>query len=226
MFKNISKLAIIFIFGAGGGIFASQILWPQSDVSVPVIETKEITIEENTALQDAIEKIRKSIVAIKTETKEGKTITGSGLAVTNDGLVVTLSEIVPKKGNFVFFVDGQTPNWHILKRDEENNLALIKVEQSNLSTVAFVDFDQVRLGQRVFLLGIIFEKNGRLEAVNEGIVSSLSSDRIKTNIIEKSALSGSALFNIKGELLGLNVIDSEGKVTAIPVTKIRAFLGR
>jgi S1-C subfamily serine protease len=225
MLKNIFKLTIVFIFGILGGVFANQVFWPR-DNSSPAVETKEITIEENIAFQDAVEKIKKSVVAIKTETKEGKTITGSGLIATNDGLIVTLSEIVPKKGNFVFFVDGQTPNWQILKRDEENNLALIKVEQGNLSTVAFADFDQVRLGQRVFLLGIIFEKNGRLETVNEGVIKFFSSNYIRTNIFEKNILNGSALFNIKGELLGLNTIDSEGKVTAIPITKIRAFLGR
>jgi S1-C subfamily serine protease len=225
MLKNIFKLIIVLILGVLGGVFADQFFRPPDNYS-PVIETKEITIEENTALQDAVEKIKKSVVAIKTETKEGETITGSGLVVTNDGLILTLSEIVPKKGNFIFFVDGQTPNWQILKRDEENNLALIKVEQENLSTVAFVDFDQVRLGQRVFLLGIIFEKNRRSEAVNEGIVSSLGSDYIRTNIIEKSVLSGSALFNIKGELLGLNIIDSKGNITIIPITKIRSFFGR
>lgn len=225
MLNNILKLIIIFIFGILGGVFAIQVFRPFNNSS-PVIEIKEIIIEENTVLQDAVEKIKKSVVAIKTETKEGKTITGSGLVVTNDGLIITLSDIIPKKGNYIFFVDGRTPDWQILKRDEENNLALIKVEQDNLNTVAFADFNEIRLGQRVFLLGIIFEKNGRLEAVNEGIVSSLSSDHIRTNIIEKSALSGSALFNIKGALLGLNTIDSEGKVIAIPVTKIRSFLGQ
>ena len=102
MFKSILKLAVIFIFGIFGGIFANQILWPQGDISAPIVETKEITIEENTVLQDVIENIKKSIAAIRTETKEGKTITGSGLVVTNDGLVVTLSDIIPKKGNFIF----------------------------------------------------------------------------------------------------------------------------
>ncbi|GAI52448.1 unnamed protein product, partial [marine sediment metagenome] len=55
------------------------------------------------------------------------------------------------------------------------------------------------------------------------IVKFFAGDYIRTNIFEKNTLSGSALFNIKGELLGLNTIDSEGKVTAIPITTIRAF---
>ncbi len=236
MYKNILKLAIVFIFGMAGGIFADQILWPYL-VEKPlyekyelvagsssIIETKEVTIEENTALQDAVEKIEKSIVGIKAETEEG-IITGSGLVVTSDGLIITLNELIPKGGDFVFIVNGQAPNWQILKRDVKNNLALIKLEKNDLTTVGFADFGGVRLGQRAFLLGMIFDKNESLKLVNEGIVKFFTSEYIRTSISEKNSLSGSALFNIKGELLGLNTIDSEGWVTAIPITKIREFIG-
>jgi S1-C subfamily serine protease len=237
MLKNIFKLVIIFIFGICGGILGSEILWPYfverplfyqyqlSNIPVSINETKEVVIQENTALENAVERIEKSVVGIKTKTKQGKTITGSGLIVTNDGLIVTLSELVPKSGDFIFFVNHQTPDYQILKRDQESNLALVKLEQNDLDTVAFADFDQIKLGQRVFLLGMIFTTNDRLKTVNQGIVKFFTPDYIRTSIFEKSTLSGSALFNIKGELVGLNTIDSEGKVTAIPITKIRDFIG-
>jgi S1-C subfamily serine protease len=237
MLKNISKLAIIFIFGICGGIFASEILWPYfverplfyqyqlSNIPVSVNETKEVIIQENTALENAVEKIEKSIVGIRTKTQQGKVLTGSGLTITNDGLIVTLSELVPRSGDFVFFINDQTPNYQVLKRDQKNNLVLVKLEQNDLDTVAFADFDQIRLGQRVFLLGMIFTQTDRLKIVNQGIVKFFTPDYIRTSIFEKSTLSGSALFNIKGELLGLNTVDSEGKVTAIPITKIRDFIG-
>jgi len=235
--KNIFKIIIVFIFGIAGGIFANQILWPYfverplfykyqlANIPVSINETKEITIQENTALQDCVEKIEKAIVGIKTTTKEGKTLSGSGLIVTSDGLIVTLAELVPQKGDFVFFVDNKTPNWQILKRDVKSNLALVKVEQGDLATVAFADFDKIKLGQRVFLSGMIFPKTAPLKMVNEGIIKFFTQNYIRTNIFEKSTLNGSALFNINGELLGLNTIDSEGKVTAIPITIIREFIG-
>jgi len=237
MLKNIFKLVIVFIFGICGGILASEILWPYfvekplfykyelSSIPTSISETKEIIIQENTALENAVEKTEKSIIGIRTKTKEGKIITGSGLTITNDGLIITLSELIPKSGDFIFFVDGQTPDYQVLKRDQKSNLALIKLEQNNLDTIAFADFDQIKLGQRVFLLGMIFTKTDRLKTVNQGIIKFFTSDYIRTSIFEKSTLSGSALFNIKGELLGLNTVDSEGKVTAIPVTKIRTFIG-
>lgn len=237
MTKNIFKIVIVFVFGIAGGIFANQILWPYfierplfykyqlANIPVSINETKEITIQENIALQNAVERTEKSIVGIRAETKTGKVITGSGLVVTSDGLIVTLSELVPQGGDFIFFVDGKTPNWQILKRDVENNLALVKIEEQDLVTVGFADFDEIKLGQRVFLSGMIFVKTDRLKMVNQGIIKFFTRDYIRTNIFEKSTLNGSALFNINGELLGLNTIDSEGKVTAIPITIIRDFIG-
>lgn len=236
MSKNILKIIVIFVIGMVGGIFADQILWPYfgegpffynqlANFPVSISGTKEITIQENVALQGAVEKVEKAVVGVRTKLKSGKILSGSGLIVTSDGLIVTLSELVPRGEDFVFFVDGKTPNWQILKRDSKTNLALIKVEEKNLATVGFADFDGLKLGERVFLVGVIWEKTGPLKMVNEGIVKFFVRDYIRTNIFEKNTLSGSALFNIKGELLGLNTIDSGGKVTAIPITTIRNFIG-
>ncbi len=233
MAKKILKIAFILILGMAGGfiaafIFLRQELSKQSNLSsssLSVNEKKEIIVEENNALQEAARKIEKSVVGIKITTKEGKTTFGSGLVVTSDGLIITLAELLPKAGNFVFLVDGQTPGWQILKKDLNSNLALVKLDQQNLSTVGFADFQGLKLGQRVFLAGMIFQQDQPLEMVNEGIIKFFSPDYIRTNIFEKTTLKGSPLFNIKGELLGLNTIDSEGKVTAIPIDKIREFIG-
>jgi len=228
MFKNIFKIIVIFIIGIAGGILGGQILTKyQSPNSIPVsvVENKEIIIQENTALQEAIEKIEKSIVGIRVETEEGKTVLGSGLVVTSDGLVVTLSGLVPQGAKPTFFIDGKTPEYQILKRDREKNLVLLKLKEGELQTCGFADFSDIRLGQRVFLLGMIFPKSGRTLMANQGIIKYFTEDYIRTNIFESYTLAGSALFNIKGELVGLNTIDSQGRVTAIPINVLRDFLG-
>ena len=236
MLKNIFRIIVVFIIGMVGGIFADQILWPYlgegpffynqlANFPVSISETKEVTIQENVAIQEAVEMVEKAVVGIKTKTKDGKTISGSGIVVTSDGLIVTLAELVPREGDFVFFVDGKTPDWQILKRDVKNNLVLIKVEEKDLATVGFADFNGLRLGERVFLVGVIFPESKPIKIVNEGIVKYLTEDYIRTNIFENNTLTGSPLFNIKGELLGLNTIDSQARVTAIPINTIREFIG-
>jgi len=230
--KNVFKILIVFIIGMVGGIFADQILWPYfierplflqyrlSQSPVYVTEKKEITIQENTALTAAIEKVEKVVVGVKTQTG-----TGSGLIVTSDGLMVTLAELVPPGSDFNFFVDNQKVHFQILKRDLKENLALVRLEKENLATVGFADLEKLKLGERVFLVGTIFVEEEPQEIVNEGIVKSFSQDFIKTNIFEKVILKGSPLFDIEGKVLGLNIIDSEGKVIAIPISKIKEFIG-
>ena len=240
--KTLLKILAIFILGIFGGIFADQILWPYfiekplfyqyrlEQSPVYVTEKKEVTITENIALQNAIEKVEKTIIGVQTKTKTGKILAGSGLILTSDGLIVTLADLVPQGGNSSFFVDGETASFQILKRDLKENLALIKIEKTNLPTVGFANLEKLKLGERVFLVGMAQPPNGGWVAspglvVNEGIVKSFDENSIQTNIFEKIRLQGSPLFNIEGEVLGLNTIDSEGKIITIPISKIKSFSG-
>jgi len=237
MLKNIFKIISIFVIGVVGGIFADQILWPYfierplfyqyrlEQSPVYLTERKEITIQENDALKNAIEKVEKVVVGVKTETEEGKVLEGSGLIITSDGLMVTLDDLLPWGSNFSFFWGENNVHFQVLKRDSKENLALIKIKEENLPTVSFADLEKIRLGERVFLVGVIFENEKPSKIVNEGIVKSFGKDFIETNIFEKYTLSGSPLFDIEGNILGLSTINKEGKVTAIPVSKIKEFAG-
>jgi S1-C subfamily serine protease len=238
MMKNIFKIIAIFILGIFGGIFADQILWPylikrplfyqyQLEQRPVYTERKEIIIQENVALKNAIEKVEKTVVGVRTETgvPSGKILEGSGLIVTSDGLIVTLADLVPQGSDFSFFVESEKVNFQILKRDLKENLALVKIEKNNLPTVSFADLEKLKLGERVFLVGVIFENEKPSKIVNEGIVKSFGKDFIKTNIFEKNILKGSPLFDIEGRALGINTIDREGKVIAIPISKIKTFIG-
>ena len=236
MLKNIFKIIVVFVFGMAGGIFADQILWPYfierplfykyrlEQAPINVTEIKEITITENIALKEAVEKVKNVVVGIQAETK-GKVLGGSGFVVTSDGLMITLAELVPSGSDFQFFVDGEQPSFQIIKRDPKNNLALIKLEKSNLQTCGFGSLDKVKLGERVFLVGVIFEEDIPQKMVDEGIVKYFDSNSIHTNISEKSTIAGSPLFDIEGNLLGVNTIDRQGETAVIPISKIREFIG-
>jgi len=239
--KNISKIIIFFILGIFGGIFADQILWPYFIErplfykyrleQVPVIEKREVIIQENTALTSAIEKVEKVVVAIKTTTATKKNLEGSGLIVTSDGLIVTLADLIPQGSTSDLYIDNEKVPFNVLKKDTKLNLALIKAERSNLSTVSFADLENLKLGERVFLVGTEFEKptiqpqQGVKKIVNEGIIKIFDEESIETNISEKNTLSGSSLFDIEGNVLGLNTIDTAGKIISIPITKIKQFAG-
>jgi len=207
MTKRILTIISIFLIGIAGGIFASQILSPyfledsflgvdsaylarMAAGPIYITENKEITVQENVALQDSTEKIKDAVVGIKS-VFAGKTIYGSGIVITTDGLMVTLSDIIPMGGDFVFYIDGKIPNYKILKRDQENNLALLKLDINGLKATGFADFNEIKIGERIFLAGIIFKDNTKLNLVNEGIIRFIKNDFIGTNIFEDQNLQGS-----------------------------------
>jgi len=236
MRKTLLKIFGIFILGIFGGIFADQILWPYfierplfyqyrlEKNPIYLTERKEIIIQENVALKNAVEKVKKTVIGVKTKKKDSQILEGSGLILTSDGLVVTLANLIPQGSTFSFFLEGKTAPFQILKRDLKENLALVKIEGTNLPTVSFANFEKLKLGERVFLVGVAQPPNGGW-VVNEGIVKSFDENSIETNIFEKENLSGSPLFDIEGNVLGLNQIDSEGKIISIPVSKIKSFSG-
>ena len=235
--KVIIQIIVIFIIGTIGGIFADQILWPyfierplfleyRLDQSpVYINEIRETIIQENTALENAVEKVEKTVIGIKTIKKTGKILYGSGLIYTSDGIAVSLAELVPHGSTFNFYIkngsDFKKVSGQVVKRDLENNLAQLKLEATDLATTGFNGFEKIKSGKRVFLIGTEFPET----FVNKGIVSSFSQDWIETNIFEKNNVSGSPLFDIEGNVLGLNTVDSDYRIVTIPVLKIKAFLG-
>lgn len=239
MLKNILKILGVFILGILGGIFGGQILESYL-VEVPffylyrepppiyINKTEKIIIQENTALKNAVEKVEKAVIGVKTITKKGKVLEGSGLILTSDGLSITLADLVPKGGDFNFYFEGRKLKYQILKRDLKENLALIKLEENNLATASFGNFDKIKLGGRVFLIGTIFEEATTTEEsypkkfTNEGIIKYFSQTLIQTNISEKRA-AGTALFDIEGNVLGLNYVAQEREVISIPITNLRKF---
>ena len=229
------KILAVFLVGMVGGIFAEQIFWPyfverplfyQYNLElqpVYVTERKTVIIQENAALREAVEKVEKAVVGVKSKTPEGEILKGSGLVVTSDGLLVTLAELLPKGSDFSFYVDEKWPSYQILKR--KNNLVLIKVGEERLKTCGFADFEKIKLGERIFLVGFDFSTTTPQKIVNEGIIKSFDKNSIQTNIFEDSTAEGSPLFDIEGNLVGLCTVDDAGQVSAVPVTAIRHFLG-
>ena len=232
---------MVLIIGALGGIIFQAFILPYlatkpyfqrfqfikilTEREVNVYPTETVVVQENIALQRIIEKVEKTVIGVQTRTKAGKILEGSGLILTSDGLVVTLADIVPYGSDFKFFWEKKQLPFQVLKRDLKNNLVLIKAEKDDFHTTGFADLEKIKLGQRVFLLGIIFEDGNPTKIVNTGVIKAFNENAIRTNIFEKSILKGSPLFDIEGNVLGLNTIDFEGKVIAIPINKIREFAG-
>lgn len=241
MRKSILRILFILAVGALGGIIFQALILPYlatqdffkqfrfvkilTEGEVNLHPTNEIFIQENKALQNAVEKVEKSVVGVRAQSKQGKPIEGSGLVLTTEGHIVTLGDLLPKGYDFSFYLEGEKLPFKILEVDETGSLVKAKIDKTNLPTLPFADMGNIKKGQRVFLVGVIFEKGQPQKIVDEGIIKTFDKDLIRTNIFEKDTLTGSPLFDIEGNVLGLNTIDKEGKVTAISANKIREFTG-
>ncbi len=238
MMKKYLKPLLIILLGLAGGMLWQSLFLPYmvrhsafeelsfvkdfKQRNIILFPQEKIIIQENKALNQAVEKVEKTVVAVRAKTKSG-TIHGSGMILTNDGLVITLAELVPRDSDISFWVDNKQVAFEILKRDYYENLALIKLDQTGLSAMGFANLENIRKGQAVFLVGNVFSEDNPQKTVNSGIIKHFNGDFIKTNILEEQALNGSVLFDIEGNILGINTIGIDGEVLAIPISQVQTF---
>ncbi len=241
MLKNIFKVISFFIIGMVGGIFSTQILWPYfverplflkynlKGNPIYITERKEVHIQENKALQEAIEKVKEAVVEVRSIKLKGNKIVseskGGGFIITADGLILTFSEIIlPDFSKNLILTDEGLFEGELLKKDK--NFSLLKIKKENLKTIPFSSFQELKLGERVFYFGRIKKENKILNLANEGIIRYFDKEKILTNMIESEALEGLPLFDIEGKLIGQIKIDKKNnEVSAFPVNKIKEFLG-
>ncbi len=248
MKKRILNLLAIFLLGGIAGILGVQIFLPwlagfsffqkfdwiaQSRSGTTVINrTERVVVTENHALEEAIDGASKIMVGVISERTEkivgNKKIPlarpeilaqGSGFIVSSDGMIVASTNLVPTAAQKVFVVlAGKELRAEIKKTDKVSGLALLKINENNLSVLPFVESD-LKLGERVFLLGMaeqnyLFADLGVIKQVSPAPTAVFFSDNIGDNPI----------FNIKAEIVGLNFVDSGGKNKIIGVSTIKELL--
>ncbi|AQS88780.1 endopeptidase DegP/Do [Neoasaia chiangmaiensis NBRC 101099] len=136
---------------------------------------------------------------------------GSGFIISPDGYIVTNNHVVKDADQVsVTLQDDTVLKAHIVGRDSRTDLAVIKVDAPHpLPTVPFGNSDTARVGDWVLAIGNPFGLSG---TVTSGIVSSrgrsidrgVYDDFIQTDAPINRGNSGGPLFNLKGEVVGIN----------------------
>ena len=160
--------------------------------------------------------------------------TGSGFIISSDGYILTNYHVI-EFASFhdlpvsVTMFDGSTYDAQIIGFDPDNDVALLKIDATDLNPVLIGSSNDLRVGQRVYAIGNPF--GDLLYTMTDGIVSAL--DRVVTvegrsiNFFQTSAAvnrgnSGGPVYNTRGEVVGVvtaKVIrgDAEGIGFAIPI---------
>ena len=137
---------------------------------------------------------------------------GSGFIVTDDGYILTNYHVIDGSDTVtVATYDDNTYDAKVIGYDESNDIAILKIDADNLKAVTFGDSDRLRVGDTVYAIG---NPLGELTfSLTHGIVSALSRDvktgsgntmkLIQTDCAINSGNSGGALFNDRGEVIGI-----------------------
>ncbi len=136
---------------------------------------------------------------------------GSGVIISKDGYVVTNNHVVEgAKDVQVQLEDKNSYSARVVASDALFDVAVLKIDASNLPALPWGDSDKVQVGEQVFAIGNPFNLE---DSVSKGIVSAKGrnlpgsgnyEDYIQTDAAINPGNSGGALINIHGELIGLN----------------------
>lgn len=166
---------------------------------------------------------------------------GSGVIISEDGYIATNNHVVAGATKIeVTLNDKKTYSGTIVGTDPTTDLALIKIEESNLPAIYYGNSDEVNTGQWVLAVGNPFNLTSTVTA---GIVSAkgrniniLKEDYAIESFIQTDAAvnpgnSGGALVNQNGELIGINtaIASNTGSYTgysfAVPVNMVKKIMG-
>lgn len=159
---------------------------------------------------------------------------GSGFVISPDGYIVTNNHVVENATKVtVVFTDGNEMDGTVVGTDPRTDLAVVKIEGSNLPYVDFAD-EAARVGDWVVAVGNPFGLGGTVTA---GIVSargrdisgSNQGDFLQIDAAVNTGNSGGPAFNLEGKVVGVNTAiyspngGSVGIAFAIPASTVEAI---
>lgn len=246
-----AMLAAAIILGGGAGFGGSMLASSlnsnsSSNVNIKQASAKSTSTTSNAALSgttsEIVKKTADSVVEIATESvvtggfaqqyvQKGA---GSGVIISEDGYIITNHHVIEGAENItVTLRDGATSyKAKIIGSDEDNDIALLKVDATGLSAATMGNSSDLAVGDYVVAIGNPLGQLGG--TVTDGIISALarqvtvegkSMTLLQHNAQISPGNSGGGLFNSNGELIGIvNAKDSatevEGIAFAIPINNV------
>ena len=216
------------LLGLGGGVFGYYFMHMRQAQTAPsdgsssdiLINSTPIELsEESYTRATVVHKVYRSVVEITTSSVNTSMFmpqqvlsgAGSGVIITTDGYIVTNHHVVDGASAIeVGLANGKTYEAKLVASDAKTDMAVIKIEATDLNAATFGDSSQLVVGQTVLAIGNPLGSLGG--TVTEGIISAL--DREIT--IEKESMtlmqisaavnpgnSGGGLFDEQGNLIGI-----------------------
>ena len=139
-----------------------------------------------------------------------QTSLGSGFIISGDGHIITNNHVIKDADEIIVrLVDRREFSAKVIGADEQSDIALLKVDGNDLPIVKLGDSDKLKVGEWVMAIGSPFSFD---HSVTAGIVSAkgrpLPNENyipfIQTDVAINPGNSGGPLFNLNGEVVGVN----------------------
>jgi 2-alkenal reductase len=215
---------------------------PQPTVS-PVVPVTSITLKEDSAIIDAVRKVKPAVVTVvnRMAARRGyfgtftPTTSGSGVIIDKQGYIVTNNHVVQNAQNLlVILSDGTKLEAKLIGTDAIADLAVIKVDSEVPAVATLGDSRALQPGQTAIAIGSpLGDFRG---TVTVGVISALNRQvgtmqgLIQTDAAINNGNSGGPLINALGQVIGINTLvvrsTNEGNVAeglgfAIPSNLVR-----
>jgi serine protease Do len=213
-------------------------------------EIEVVVTEDEKAVIDVVESARDSVVSVAItqlsfSTDQGivdqSSNIGTGFIVDSNGLIVTNQHVVSNLEADYTVITAEGDEYEVIDiaRDNTNDIAVLKIDASNLDTLPLGDSAALAVGQTVIAIGTPLGEY--VGSVTTGIVSGLERDvtastgwfgstaKTYENVIQTDAAvnpgnSGGPLLNTTGEVIGVNFATTSGADNisfALPINKVK-----
>lgn len=192
--------------------------------------------------QEIYARVNPAVVTVLVDLKGGEASVGTGVILSQDGYILTNYHVVEggHSCQITLADNRQFDNAMYVAGDQDNDLAVLKVDGEDLPTAEIGASDSLVVGDKVYAIGnpLGVELRGTF---TDGIVSAINRDvelddgrvmtLVQTNAALNSGNSGGPLINIYGQVVGINTIkmsssysNIEGLGFAIPSSIIRRLV--
>lgn len=239
------------LLGLGGGYAGASLFYENNPVQ-KTVETQNVSISTTDEMGTVEAVAKKALPSVVGITTTGKVNTffgerevqgvGSGVIINSNGYILTNSHVV-SDGNTsriqVMLEDDKTVDAKLLWNDPYMDLAVIKVDETDLPAAELGDSDNVNIGEQAIAignpLGLDFNRSvtaGYVSGVDRTIETQdgkIISGLIQTDAAINNGNSGGPLLNKKGQVIGINTIKIGGQATeglgfAIPINTAKEIV--
>ena len=171
-----------------------------------------------TVVAQVVNMLADSVVTINSQISDASgegEASGTGVVLTSDGEILTNAHVIEGATKVSVRFAGETEPRiaTVLASDAGNDLALLKIDATNLKPATFAQPGTIRIGDQVIAIGYALALDGG-PSVTSGIISALKrtiitesgalNGLIQTDAAISSGNSGGPLVNLRGEVVGIN----------------------